>query len=663
MGNERQPKPLEDGIAFSDITADKQADDDRDEARTYCGWFSWRPDCLRCFASPRWLLFIISAYLFFQGMAVNGFVDGSLASLQRRFELSSFQTGLLPAMYDVVAAVLGVFLAYAGNKRNKARMLTVGTLCLGVGNLVHALPHFTTGLYSYSVDNTTSTCSLTEGNIQTSPADDEASISALSGYLWVFILAEILFSVGGSMGYTIGFAFVDESVSTENAGMYLGILWVCSTLGPALGLVIVGLLLSVYTDFHTGTGSVGIGASQWVGAWWLGFLFTAIASFIIAIPLSCFPHELPGTQTVRAQRESQAHAKSDRSGKASQKEFGKAWRDFPSALRIMVRNPTFMAVAVGLAADNLLMTGFGTFLPIYLEEQYGLSSGIANIIVGGLICTAGCGALFVGGWLIKRLRLKVLGMLKFVMGTLTANALLTLTLFLTCPEIPLAGVYQHYANDSAVSVVRLDDPCNDGCHCSTTPFAPVCGSNGVMYFSPCFAGCQSLEVGNETYSYADCTCVSVNSTSVDPTAVPGRCGITFCTQMYIFLVCLFFLIFATFLDRVASVNVILRCIPGGQQSFGLGINELIVRVFGSLPGPIIFGSIIDANCTLWHEEDGQRGRCWFHNRSDLALYAIIFSLAMKLTTLAFMFTAHKLYQPPKSVDETETGTENMVGLI
>ncbi|XP_030843164.1 solute carrier organic anion transporter family member 4A1-like, partial [Strongylocentrotus purpuratus] len=202
------------------------------------------------------------------------------------------------------------------------------------------------------------------------------------------------------------------------------------------------------------------------GSLGLGFLFTAIASFIIAIPLSCFPHELPGTQTVRAQRESQAHAKSDRSGKASQKEFGKAWRDFPSALRIMVRNPPSWPWLSHWPLTTSCLLEWGLFCPSTWRNS-------------GMVCIAGCGALFVGGWLIKRLRLKVLGMLKFVMGTLTANALLTLTLFLTCPEIPLAGVYQHYANDSAVSVVRLDDPCNDGCHCSTTPFAPVCGSNGV----------------------------------------------------------------------------------------------------------------------------------------------------------------------------------------
>ena len=33
---------------------------------------------------------------------------------------------------------------------------------------------------------------------------------------------------------------------------------------------------------------------QWVGAWWLGFVVCAIISFMIALPLTCFPQELAG---------------------------------------------------------------------------------------------------------------------------------------------------------------------------------------------------------------------------------------------------------------------------------------------------------------------------------------------------------------------------------
>ena len=71
---------------------------------------------------------------------------------------------------------------------------------------------------------------------------------------------------------------------------------------------------------------------------------------------------------------------------------------------------------------------------------------------GILVCVAGGGALLVGGWLVKRLNLKVPGMLKFIIVANIINGLSLCSGFLRCPEIPLAGVYQQYADE------RLDIP-------------------------------------------------------------------------------------------------------------------------------------------------------------------------------------------------------------
>ena len=41
------------------------------------------------------------------------------------------------------------------------------------------------------------------------------------------------------------------------------------------------------------------------------------------------------------------------------------------------------------------------------------------------------------------------------------------------------------------------DTCNDNCTCAMSDYNPVCGSNDVMYYSPCFAGCQNLVTSTE----------------------------------------------------------------------------------------------------------------------------------------------------------------------
>lgn len=40
----------------------------------------------------------------------------------------------------------------------------------------------------------------------------------------------------------------------------------------------------------------------WVGAWWIGFLGTGIAAFLIAIPILGYPRQLPGGFLALAQR-------------------------------------------------------------------------------------------------------------------------------------------------------------------------------------------------------------------------------------------------------------------------------------------------------------------------------------------------------------------------
>ncbi len=37
----------------------------------------------------------------------------------------------------------------------------------------------------------------------------------------------------------------------------------------------------------------------------------------------------------------------------------------------------------------------------------------------------------------------------------------------------------------------LEHPCNLACNCTTRDFIPMCGSDGVVYFSPCHAGCTT----------------------------------------------------------------------------------------------------------------------------------------------------------------------------
>lgn len=38
---------------------------------------------------------------------------------------------------------------------------------------------------------------------------------------------------------------------------------------------------------------------------------------------------------------------------------------------------------------------------------------------------------------------------------------------------------------------NLTSSCNAECHCSSMSYEPVCGTDGLIYFTPCHAGCMN----------------------------------------------------------------------------------------------------------------------------------------------------------------------------
>lgn len=46
--------------------------------------------------------------------------------------------------------------------------------------------------------------------------------SSLSNYLYVFILGQLLLGVGGTPLYTLGTAFIDDSVPKHTSSLYIG---------------------------------------------------------------------------------------------------------------------------------------------------------------------------------------------------------------------------------------------------------------------------------------------------------------------------------------------------------------------------------------------------------------------------------------------------------
>lgn len=59
-----------------------------------CGWGALTPRFIQTFNTPRWVLFFLCVASFLQGMIINGFINTVITSIERRFDLRSYQVSL-----------------------------------------------------------------------------------------------------------------------------------------------------------------------------------------------------------------------------------------------------------------------------------------------------------------------------------------------------------------------------------------------------------------------------------------------------------------------------------------------------------------------------------------------------------------------------------------
>lgn len=209
-------------------------------------------------------------------------------------------------------------------------------------------------------------------------------------------------------------------------------------------------------------------------------------------------------------------------------------------------------------------------------------------------------------------------------------------------------------------------PCNADCNCLRSYYYPVCGGNGVQYFSPCYAGCTQSVSKRQPKVYYNCSCIegeidiTPTPSSVSLEAQAGKCS-SQCKNLPPFLGIFFAAIVFTFMAGTPITVSILRCVNQRQRSLALGIQCTLLRLLGTIPGPIIFGSTIDSTCILWDiNECGSKGACWIYNNVRMAYMLVAISVICKVITVFFNGLAVFLYKPPPSVKDVAFQTQNSV---
>ncbi len=122
-----------------------------------------------------------------------------------------------------------------------------------------------------------------------------------------------------------------------------------------------------------------------------------------------------------------------------------------------------------------------------------------------------------------------------------------------------------------------------------------------------------------------------------------------CKYLNIYIIFLLGFAYVTLLDSVPSMSATLRVVPENQRSLALGLQIMYIKLFGTIPAPVIFGKFFDATCRLWQKAcptSGNHGNCRFYDNYWMSRYMLLSALTGKTMTFVYYSMAYYSYKNP-----------------
>ncbi|CAF0794168.1 unnamed protein product [Rotaria sordida] len=380
-------------------------------------------------------------------------------------------------------------------------------------------------------------------------------------------------------------------------------------LGPALGFLMGSALLSQWINIGHNQIPNGITTNdpRWIGRWWAGFLVSASSLTILSFFLCTFPAKLQRdiNQTVESIDETQSTNSVFALGQAATRrhtlpkltnstqckslcQISKI-KDIFTSITDLLMNFTFLLIVLINSVESILVVSFTTFMVKYIESVFNLSSSLSSTLTGSIIVPAAVFGTFTGGYLVRRFHMGILQCIKMILITCSISWFgLIALLFLKCQ--------------------------------STTIY-----KEQITYLSPCHAGCIYI---NGT-DYSNCTCLPKGRN-----VRLGSCQNICFTETFLFLLILFIVTFFQTLMATPQLIIILRSVQHELQSFGLGLENCIMKILAQIPAPILFGIIIDNQCLFWSQATcDRRGSCFIYNGDRLPF--TLFGTAIIIKGISF----------------------------
>ncbi|KAL2082107.1 hypothetical protein ACEWY4_021925 [Coilia grayii] len=562
----------------------------------------------------------------------TSYFKSSISTIERRYGYSSVSTGSLTSLHEVGNLLLVVFVSYLGNRVHRPRVIGLGGLLMAGSAGLLAVPHFLSEPYQYNsalTEDEGDICVL-NGNSSSLARCHASSHHALQQRVpWgVMATAQLLFGLGSAPIQPLGISYIDDFSEPGNSALYIAILFSVSIFGPAFGYLLGSVMLRIYVDVERLDPNADVelvpSDPRWVGAWWMGLLVSSTSLLLTSIPYLFFPrHGATHEEVTKTETDALKGEKI-----TQDTPFINIIKMFPRYFLRLMMNPVFMLLVLSQCCFSCVISGLATFLGKYLELQFGTSAARGSFLMGVMNLPAAAMGMLLGGVVMKKAEPSAKAIPWASMMALSVSILLGIPLFfMGCPLQEVSGVNMHPWTDGPTS------DCTANCSCLGTTFNPVCGENHLEYISPCHAGCTNytLHPGKPVriQAYTQCRCI-VGAAGLGH-ALPGSCG-NRCSSLL--LPAMILIAIAGFISSMTNsplYMLVLRCVSQEQKVFAIGVQFLLLRMLAWLPGPTLFGVVMDSACVWWKRMCGsQLGSCGYYDNDLLRSRYFGVQMALKL---------------------------------
>ncbi|NWQ82041.1 SO1A2 protein, partial [Columbina picui] len=274
--------------------------------------------------------------------------------------------------------------------------------------------------------------------------------------LWVFVMVgNIVRGMGETPIMPLGVSYLEDFAKAENSPFYLGCLQTATVVGPFLGLLLASFCAQLFVDLGSvDADDITITATdaRWVGAWWLGILICASLNLLAGIPFCFLPKSLvregETNEPEETSKNSLVTSQENDTNEDKQTMYeiakGKLYYFIP-CLKALFRNPVYMLFICITVLQFSAFIGMISFMPKYLEQQFGKSASAAIFLIGVYNLPVICVGYFFGGLLMKKFKINIYQAAKIGFWVSLLEYLLYFAAYWTvCDTSPVAGLTVSY---------------------------------------------------------------------------------------------------------------------------------------------------------------------------------------------------------------------------